>query len=137
MPEIRKKIATELQHSLLLQEESFFDFTDAPLSDSPVTLFDNEDDHSLSSQRASDDNASEVAEFSDSDGQFDTCGDKKNSEVTDSDSKENREVSCQKAYVNSSDITANYKACSWNELESSLQSVFPEDHYLAGGMYQE
>ena len=111
MPEIRKKMATELQRSLLLQEESFFDFTDAPLSDSPVTLLANEDDNSLSSQR---DNASEIAEFSDSDGQFDTCSDKKNSEVlTDSDSKENCEVSYQKAYVNSSDITANYKARSW------------------------
>ena len=49
MPEIRKKMATELQHSLLLQEESFIDFTDAPLSDSLVTLLDNEDDNSLSS----------------------------------------------------------------------------------------
>ena len=38
-------------------------------------------------------------------------------------------MSYQKAYVNSSDITANYKACSWNELESSLQSVFPEDQF--------
>ena len=124
-------MATELQHSLLLQEESFFDFTDAPPSNSPVILLDNEDDNSLSSQRASDDNASEIAEFSDSDGQFDICSDKKNSEVlTDSDSKENCEVSYQKAnYVNSSDITANYKACSWNELESSLQSVFPEDQF--------
>ena len=38
-------------------------------------------------------------------------------------------MSYQKAYVNSSDITATYKACSWNELESSLQSVFPEDQF--------
>ena len=53
MPEIQKKMATELQHSLLLQEESFFDFTDAPPSDSLVTLLDNEDDNSLSSHRAS------------------------------------------------------------------------------------
>ena len=114
MPEIRKKMATELQHSLLLQEESFFDFTDASPSDSLVTLLDNEDDNSLSSHRASNDNTSEIAEFSDSDDQFDTCSDKKNSEVlTDSDSKENCEVSYQKAQVTSQQITKLVLGMSW------------------------
>ena len=79
------------------------------------------------SQRAFDDNAIEITEFSDSDGRFDTCSDKENSEVTDSDSKETCEVGYQKACVNSSDITANHKAYSWNELQSSLQGIFPKD----------
>ena len=85
MPEIREKMAAELQNSLLLQEESFFNFTDAPLnnddappnndftdktisndcndaplSNGPVTLSDNVDDNSLLSQRDLDDNASEI-----------------------------------------------------------------------------
>ena len=142
MPEIREKMAAELQNSLLLQEESFFNFTDAPLnnddappnndftdktisndcndaplSNGPVTLSDNVNDNSLLSQRDLDDNASEITEFSDSDSQFDTCSDKENSEVTDFASKEICEVGYQKACVNSSDITANHKAYSWNELQ--------------------
>ena len=51
------------------------DCNDAPPSNGPVTLSDNADDNSLLSQRAFDDNASEITEFSDSDGRFNTCSD--------------------------------------------------------------
>lgn len=136
MTDIQKKMATELQHSSLLQNASFFDFNAVTLVNSSTVPPDSSSHENFSTQYISDDSEPEVDKESDQQvtlshnvDTLDTDSDKENYKATDSGSELDFDepTTGHDASTNANGKERNHKVCSWNDLQSSLQGIFPKD----------